>query len=159
MKEHWRTIPGFPDYEVSDWGTVRSWMKRRPHVLKGSPRPSGHLNVSLVPREGVYKTLQIHQAVMLAFVGPRPEGLHTCHNDGNPANNRLGNLRYDTPSSNCLDTVKHGNNRFANQTHCINGHPFDEENTRYNERLRTRNCRTCKRDWMRADYARKKAQR
>ncbi len=32
----------------------------------------------------------------------------TCHNDGNPANNRLSNLRWGTLSSNEIDKIKHG---------------------------------------------------
>jgi len=50
----------------------------------------------------------IHVLVMEAFVGPRPEEMEICHNDGNPGNNRKDNLRYDTPKNNNKDKIKHG---------------------------------------------------
>lgn len=46
---------------------------------------------------------------MLAFAGPCPIGLEVCHNDSNPTNNRLDNLRYDTRRSNRIDMVIAGN--------------------------------------------------
>ena len=45
---------------------------------------------------------------MLAFVGEIPEGKQVAHNDGNPANNWLSNLRYATPEENQNDKSKHG---------------------------------------------------
>ena len=43
-----------------------------------------------------------------AFVGPRPAEHEGCHNDGNPANNHLNNLRWDTHTGNMADTKTHG---------------------------------------------------
>jgi hypothetical protein len=34
-----------------------------------------------------------------------------CHFDGDPTNNRLENLRWDTPQSNADDMVRHGTRR------------------------------------------------
>lgn len=45
---------------------------------------------------------------MQAYVGLCPEGFQCCHNDGNPANNKLENLRWDTPKNNTADKRKHG---------------------------------------------------
>lgn len=42
------------------------------------------------------------------FIGPRPQKYHGCHNDGNPENNRLENLRWDTCKGNHADKKKHG---------------------------------------------------
>jgi hypothetical protein len=47
---------------------------------------------------------------MESFVGPCPDGLEVCHNDGNPENNKLSNLRYGTQSSNQIDRIMHGGN-------------------------------------------------
>lgn len=41
--------------------------------------------------------------------GARPTGHHGCHNDGNPNNNKLSNLRWATPKENALDRIRHGN--------------------------------------------------
>ncbi|RUU22663.1 HNH endonuclease [Mesorhizobium sp. M7A.F.Ca.AU.002.06.1.1] len=54
------------------------------------------------------KICYVHLLVLEAFVGPRPDGLEGCHNDGNPDNNRLDNLRWDTPESNQADRIAHG---------------------------------------------------
>jgi hypothetical protein len=51
---------------------------------------------------------RIHRLVLEAFVGPAPDGMEGCHNDGNPENNNLLNLRWDTHASNMADQLAHG---------------------------------------------------
>lgn len=46
--------------------------------------------------------------VLEAFVGPCPIGYEGCHNDGDPSNNQVANLRWDTHRNNQLDQLKHG---------------------------------------------------
>lgn len=51
-----------------------------------------------------------HRAVVNCDLGPRPpkpehEG---CHRDNNRTNNRLGNLRWDTPAGNAADKKRRG---------------------------------------------------
>jgi hypothetical protein len=45
----------------------------------------------------------VHQLVLEGFRGPKPPGLVGCHNDDDPNNNNLDNLRWDTPQSNVDD--------------------------------------------------------
>lgn len=52
--------------------------------------------------------MTVHKVVMLAFVGPRPEGLEIAHDDGDTSNNRLSNLRYTTRVDNEADKLRHG---------------------------------------------------
>jgi hypothetical protein len=52
--------------------------------------------------------VRVHQAILLTFVGPRPKGMICCHNNGDKLDNRLDNLRYDTPRANVLDRALHG---------------------------------------------------
>lgn len=114
-EEQWRPIPGHPNYEVSDFGRVRSLdtvihhQPRPGRVLKqiGRCRPGGALNCMTV-NLGRKKTRRVHRLVLLAFVGPCPEGMEGCHNDGNPANNVLTNLRWDTRYENMQDVKRHG---------------------------------------------------
>lgn len=73
---------------------------------------SGHLSVSL-RRNGKLTTQQIGHWMLLAFVGPRPVGCEACHNNGNPLDNRLVNLRWDTVSANMIDRIRHGTNPSA----------------------------------------------
>lgn len=118
--ETWRPVVGWEGYyEVSDLGTVRGVERKVPHaysgtitirsrIIKHHPHPAGHRLVCL-NRGGVGGgvTRQVHQLVLEAFVGPRADGMDACHNDGDPANNRLSNLRWDTHSENMLDRVWH----------------------------------------------------
>lgn len=114
MSENWRQVIDAPLYEVSNHGRLRSW------VLKGQyfgPRRRRSEPVELkrhVDKDGYEyvflhgKVRKIHRLVLEAFVGPCPPGMEGCHNDGNPANNRLDNLRWDTKRSNGRDRVDHG---------------------------------------------------
>ena len=75
------------------------------YLRPGRTDKYGHLSVVLNnPR----KTWLVHQLVMLAFVGEPPEGMYVLHSNGNPSDNRLSNLRYDTQSENVLDVYRQG---------------------------------------------------
>lgn len=120
MEEIWKSVPGYEGfYEVSNCGKVRS-LPRTVHNKDGIPvgRNAGKilsLSVGLRGRRQVmlyknrkYQCFKVHALVMLAFVGPRPDGMDICHNDGNASNNVISNLRYDTRSGNFSDKIKHG---------------------------------------------------
>lgn len=147
--ETWLPVPGYEGrYEVSDAGRVRSLTRRdargcaRPgRVLKGSINSRrGHVSINLFQANSRERWM-VHALVALAFLGPRPSGQEVCHGDGNPANNNLSNLRYDTHSANALDSVRHGTHANAARTHCVHGHEFTMENT-YVYRGK-RHCRPC----------------
>lgn len=115
--ENWKPIPGFLGYDVSDHGRVRSYHARGgtitwcisdtpQRILKPGKQTNGYPYTSL-QHGGKGHIWYIHRLVLLAFVGPRPDGLECCHNDGNPANNHLSNLRYDTHLANCTDAHRH----------------------------------------------------
>lgn len=157
MTAEWRDVPGFEGiYQVSNQGQVRSldrivYDRRRPNgfVRKGvllSPalQKFGHFRIRLQHR-GRKKAYGVHQLVLMAFVGPCPPGLQCCHNDGNPANNRVENLRWDTPLSNSRDAVKHGSAWYLHLTECPQGHPYDGVNTYLTPKGR-RDCRACRRE-------------
>nr|WP_232111245.1 HNH endonuclease signature motif containing protein [Nocardia wallacei] len=93
----------------------------------------------------VRKLRTAHSLVAEAFIGPRPEGLQVCHNDGDPTNNMLANLRYDTPSENQTDIVRHGKHFHANKTHCPSGHAYAEHAYSIPSRPNARYCRACQR--------------
>ena len=109
MDDFFRTIERFPGYRVNREGEIQSCWNRRGRrggmtdtwlPLKPIRRRWGHVFVNL-HKGGEKKPRFIHHLVLEAFVGPRPPGLICCHWDGNPANNHVANLRWDTYKSNC----------------------------------------------------------
>lgn len=163
--ERWLPVPGWEErYAVSDHGRVMSlgrWevtrtgvrFPVRQRILSGNVVPDGHVRVGLT-KNRVVTHAWVHRLVLMAFVGPCPEGMVTCHNDGDPANNHLTNLRWDTVSENARDVVRHGINPWANKTECLRGHAYTEENT-YRSKKGHRSCLTCRREaWTRHNAAR-----
>lgn len=53
----------------------------------------------------------VHVLVLEEFVGLCPPGMESCHGDGDTQNNWLTNLRWDTPTNNNADKIKHGRHR------------------------------------------------
>lgn len=50
----------------------------------------------------------VHRFVLEAFSGPRPDGMEALHLDNDPANNRIGNLRWGTKKENHQQRVRDG---------------------------------------------------
>lgn len=143
MDERWLPIPGYEGrYDVSDQGRVRSlaWGKER--ILKTCMDHKGYLQVGLSGGGPLARVPRVHRLVLLAFVGPRPDGMECRHIDGDHQNNILGNLRWGTHSENEFDRVKHGTHHNARKTHCANGHPFDDVTT-FTRTNGGRGCRVC----------------
>ena len=120
--ETWKPVLGFEGhYEVSDQGRVRSLDRTVSHWRGGTRlrrgrclKPGvaggvgGYLHVVLMSDGKTRCNRTVHRLVLEAFVGLRPEGMQACHNDGDPHNNALSNLRWDTPASNNADKKAHG---------------------------------------------------
>lgn len=152
--EEWRPVVGHDGYEVSNLGRVRSidrvliFKDGRSRIARGrilKSWPNGNVGHQCVGLAGSRRAL-VHILVLEAFVGPRPEGLVCCHNNGIPDDNRVENLRWDTYGENNKDLVRHGTHWQTAKTHCPQGHPYDSENTRvYNNPNGwvARFCRAC----------------
>jgi hypothetical protein len=119
--ERWLPIPGHDGYEASDLGRVRSvdrvivdkWGcpgKRRGRVLaldlKRNKRRNDLRQAIRLGKGG--NARYVHHLVLEAFVGPRPDGMEACHENGNSLDNRLSNLRWDTHAANMADQRRHG---------------------------------------------------
>jgi predicted XRE-type DNA-binding protein len=104
-----KILPGFPGYEMSSDG--RAWKRKGEVLIELKPIVNrlrkGYLQISPY-LNGKNKTLAIHRAMMLTFVGERPEGMEIAHLDGNKANNSIDNLAYVTCVENNSHKEAHG---------------------------------------------------
>lgn len=110
MKEIWKSIGDFPNYEVSNLGNVRS-IKR--NIIMKSVNCGGYCNLGLY-NNGIYKRFNIHRLVAQAFI-PNPND-YPCvnHIDGNKQNNSVDNLEWCTYSHNSKHAFK--NNLLKSET-------------------------------------------
>ena len=105
--DDFRPIPGFQSYLASRDGVILSMKYGRPKILSQGTVKRGYKVVIL--RELLKShTKLVHHLVLFTFVGPKPKGMSCCHGDGNPANNHIENLRWDTAKANAQDAIKHG---------------------------------------------------
>lgn len=116
--ETWLAVLGWEGYyEVSSAGRIRSkvrlcratygWRKYGGGEVTPIPGTRGYLVVNL-SRPGTRKQVFLHKLVLEAFVGPCPEGLEACHDNGVRHDCRRNNLRWDTRSANHQDKKRHG---------------------------------------------------
>lgn len=118
LEENWREITGWPGYEVSDLGRVRSWKQRSkgrvwtvdrnqpPRILKSDLR-NGYASIILSEKGKKTAHASVHRLVLEAFVGPGGD-LHGAHCNGDKSDNRAANLRWATPVENNADKKQHG---------------------------------------------------
>lgn len=154
MEELWKPVDFGANYQVSSYGRVHNIKTGK--FLAGTINEDGYVRFCLSGPDGRHWNVTAHALVMLAFVGPCPDGQQVRHLDGDPANNHWapgneeetkalgGNLIYGTPAENCEDRDKrHGRNGHANKTNCGTCDlPYDDENTYINP-AGGRVCRNC----------------
>lgn len=108
----WRSVPSFPDYEVSEFGDVRRAVaakgSRIGKQLKPWVRDDGY-RMFILRRDGRSLHRKAHQLVAEAFHGSEPfPSAEVCHNDGTRSNDHFSNLRWGTRAENHADKVAHG---------------------------------------------------
>ena len=104
-------IPGWPGYRATDDGRI--WTSKlgagggwRP--LKPKVSSVGYLALTL-SHENRQRDCNVHELVLSAFSGPKPEGKRVCrHLNGSPRDNRPENLAWGTYAENEDDKMRHG---------------------------------------------------
>jgi len=96
MNEEWKPIDGFPGYEVSNLGRVKSVRRlyRRSDTIMEGAIWNGYIKVSLTDKPYHFVQKYVHILVLEAFVGPKPEGAHAHHKNGKRNENSLDNLEW-----------------------------------------------------------------
>lgn len=119
--EFWKPIPGSDGYSISSLGRFRADVRTSnnwgPGLRKQGEVGIGHKYIRFLANGKMRRELT-HRVVLMTFVGPPPSHIHQgAHNDGNPANNRLDNLRWATPKENNADKVAHGTFPLGERAH------------------------------------------
>lgn len=156
--EQWAPIDGWPGYEVSTAGRVRSVTRRLTRrngqaftvagrILRPVRKNGRHLAVSLRDEtNGRSSRPYIHRLVAKAFI-PNPEEFDVVrHLDDNADDNSVENLCWGTHGDNAWDRVRNGRHHNALKTHCPSGHPYSGENLvigRRGDGSTFRACRAC----------------
>lgn len=106
-KEIWKVINGFPNYEVSNIGRVRSNFPGRGYrILKPELDKYGYKKLNIF-KNGKKYTKTVHRLVAETFLG-KQEGLQVNHIDGVKTNNHINNLEWVTPSENTRHAFRLG---------------------------------------------------
>lgn len=111
MEEKWKTIEGYPNYQVSSLGRVKSierkekyknvYRTRKEKILKPNKHSNGYLLVKIF-NEGKAKKILIHRLVASAFVQNNSLfNNEVNHLDENKENNCASNLDWCTTEQNC----------------------------------------------------------
>lgn len=114
--ETWRRIPGWPWYEASNLGRIRSITRMINTTFYGKPlqrrkngkiiqqhqNNDGYMGIRLA-RNGNRPSFKVHRLIAMTFIGPPPDEERTeiNHKDGNKINNHPNNLEWVTRSENC----------------------------------------------------------
>lgn len=126
-EEEWRPIPGFPaHYQVSNLGGIK-WLPyidaRGWHRKGGIVKLNKHQRVELNGKEKSLAAL-----ILLAFVGPPPEGKHLArHLDDNRLNNKLSNLAWGDDLDNTRDAIRNHGGTHIYASYGRLGKPCPEE--------------------------------
>jgi LysM repeat protein len=110
-EEIWKPIEGYEGfYEISNSGRLKSntrkiwngrcWYKKQGKIMKQSKTTTGYWKAELVGRDKIRKSFKVHRMVAESFIS-KVEGKDLInHKDGNPLNNKVGNLEWCTQSEN-----------------------------------------------------------
>ncbi len=105
MEEIWKEIPGYPGYEASNFGRLRSLPKKRvpkPRII--TQRIHKHYYFCWLKNHN----FAVHRLIAMTFI-PNPENKPTVnHKDRNKLNNNLNNLEWATWSENTIHSFTHG---------------------------------------------------
>lgn len=116
MREIWKKIKEYPNYEISNLGRVKSLKfysnvhKKyydRVLILKEKTNKYGYKMIALSNENG-RKCFTIHRLVAKAFIDNKSNYNEVNHIDGNKSNNKFNNLEWCTRRDNILHAYKLG---------------------------------------------------
>lgn len=108
--EIWKSLDflGYPDYEVSSFGRVKSLKRGKEKILKFEQTKANYYRVQLNAKS-VRKHIFVHRLVAFAFIpndNPTEKNIIN-HKDQNPSNNHVSNLEWCTQQYNSIYNDAH----------------------------------------------------
>ena len=98
MKEIWKDIEGFKDYQVSNLGRIKSFKynKVKGKILSVHKSKTGYYILYIQNNNGIGKSVRVNRLVAEAFI-PNPDNLPCVnHINENKLDNRVENLEWCT---------------------------------------------------------------
>ena len=126
--EHWASIDGYTNNQVSWWGRVRNVKTAR--ILKGGLASNGYTSVNLCKKGIKPKTHFIHQLVAHEWVNNSDGKACVVHIDGCRTNNHHENLRWASHSENSRNMKKH-----IDGSSVYKGVSFHKSSNKWNARI------------------------
>lgn len=108
MKEIWKEIKWFTNYEISSF-----WRHRKDDIILTLKKTSNWYLSTHLYKEWICNKIRVHRLVWQAFLwlDITDTKMFVCHKDDNPLNNRVDNLFLWTAKDNSQDMVnkwRHG---------------------------------------------------
>lgn len=119
--EVWKDIKDFPNYQISNFGRVKSKGRyrkvgiknvdkvyRKEFIINGFINKKGYKQVTLYDKNRKPKTMRIHRLVALHFITNSDNLSQVNHIDGNKLNNNISNLEWISNYDNIQHAIKTG---------------------------------------------------
>lgn len=107
--EEWKEVIGYSGYHVSNYGRVKSFLRKNPKILSGN-MSFGYFQVKLTGENGFYNA-GIHRIEGIAFLGNPPSEKHQInHKNGFKTDNFILNFEWVTNSENQKHAYRLGMN-------------------------------------------------
>lgn len=119
MKEQWKNIPNYIDYQASNLGRIKSLKFNKERILKPAINSSNYLCVGL-SKKGKVILRTIHQLVAETFLNHKPNGhnLVINHINFNKKDNKLKNIEIVSHRINSSKRKKEGLSKYTGVTWC-----------------------------------------
>jgi hypothetical protein len=117
--EVWKTVKGFENYEVSNYGNIKSLNYKRSNLtknLKTTINNCGYKYV-ILSKNNIQKTVTIHRLVAIHFLENKENKKCVNHINENKQDNRVDNLEWLTHSENSKYSLKTGGNKNVSENH------------------------------------------
>lgn len=103
--EIWKKVNGFPDYEISNYGRIKSFKFKKPRILNPSIHNRGYRMTGLSVDNKQHMFL-LHRLVACHFVDNPDNKKQVNHIDGDKENNHASNLEWCSLNENISHAIK-----------------------------------------------------